>query len=107
MNPYAGEFELKAGEKSYTLAFSHKAMAQLEGEMNLTAQQILEQVPKLDVIIKLLVVMLKRHHDMTYDEAAELMDLVGTEAATKVITAAVNRGFTGPSQKKETAENPL
>jgi hypothetical protein len=115
-NPHRGEVELKAGEKTYTLALQINEWAAIERRFKVSGGQLIGEVvamlsnPKsfrFGAAIELLWGCLRRHHKdefLNEDDVGNLINEIGLNATTAAIVAALNASKSEKDEK--TSANP-
>lgn len=106
-NPHRGEVELKAGEKSYTLAFTINSVCELEDALNKGVNEIVGDMGRISVVRAVLWAGLRHHHNVSLEEAGNVMHEAGAAATAKAINEAMALAFPQePASKKATSKNP-
>lgn len=99
------EVSFKAGEQDYTLAMTTNAMARYEeaaGESMMRAFDKLQNDPSITTIRRLFWAALRQ--DKSIEEAGDLIDFLGFEAAIKLIEEAAEKSpLVGKQAKKKAA----
>jgi hypothetical protein len=114
-NPQKGDVTFEAGNKSYTLRYSHLALVKLEKLLDKGLMKIMREIDtwrenpddmRVGMVVALLWAGLQKHHPkITVDEAAELLDEMdgGAARAVEIIGESFQRAFSAPETK---ATNP-
>lgn len=106
-NPLKGELEFVQDGSTYVLVLDVNALCAAEHLLNLKAQQISHALATgghMSVLRGLLWAGLKRHHDLTLEEAGRLLQAIGLERATQLMDEALRLSF--PDPKKDAKPNP-
>jgi len=96
-NPLRGETELKAGEKSYTLAFTINSVCELEDKLDRPLTDIVADMGRISVVRAVLWAGLLHHQKMTIEEAGDVMHEAGAAAAAQAINASLSQAFPQPA----------
>jgi len=92
-NPHRGEVELKAGDKSYTLAFTINSVCELEAKLDKSLGDIVADMGRMVTIRAVLWAGLRQHHKVEIEEAGEIMQLAGAAATAQAINQAMTSAF--------------
>jgi hypothetical protein len=95
-NPHRGEVELKAGEKTFTLAFTINSVCELETALDKPLMDIVSDMGRLTTIRAVLWAGLRHHHKMTLEAAGDVMQEAGAPATAEAINVALSRAFPQP-----------
>ncbi len=95
-NPLRGEVEMKAGDKSYTLAFTINSVCELEAKLDKPLTDIVAGMGRISVVRAVLWAGLLHHHKMTLEEAGDVMHQAGAGVAAQAINAALSQAFPQP-----------
>lgn len=110
-NRHRGEFEFTAGDKTYTLQFSHQALIRLEEKLDKSLLTIINAFQawstdpasmRLGMIRDMLWAGLQRHHpEMSPGDVADLLDDIEGHAAgaVEILGTAMTRAFDAPKTK--------
>jgi len=109
-NPDRGEVDLKAGDTLYVLRFCTNSMRHLENVLDRSTPEIMEafkepQKARLGLMQNIMWAgLLDRHPGITLEQAGDVMDEAGHEAAGAAIGEALTLWLPAPSGAKK--ENP-
>lgn len=107
-NPHKGDVPLEVGSKTYTLCYSHLALVKLENLLDKNVVQIMGELQaardniRIGTVVALLWAGLQKHHpDVSYDDAAGLLDDMdgGAAAAMETIGRSFEKAFAAPGTK--------
>jgi hypothetical protein len=107
MNPKKGDVEFAVAGKMYTLRYSHSALVKLEKQLDQGLMKVMEdmsspQQMRIGTVVALLWSGLQKHHpDMTFDDAADLLDDMegGASSAIEIVGQAFSKAFNAPGTK--------
>lgn len=108
MNPHRGDVPLQVGAKIYTLCYSHLALVKLENKLDKSVVQIMTEMQnakenlRIGMVVALLWAGLQKHHpNLSYDDAAGLLDDVegGAAVVMEVIGKSFEKAFATPELK--------
>lgn len=100
-NAHRGEVELKAGDKTYTLALTINALCDVEEAS--PGVNILGDFSRLSNIRLMLWAALRTHHpELQKSDAGRILQEAGFDAAKIAVTKAIERGM----PPKDKTENP-
>jgi hypothetical protein len=110
MNPHRGDVALHAGDKAYTLRYSHLALVKLEQKLDKGLVQIAAEMSRtVDMRLRTVVVLLwaglqKHHPEVTEEDAAEILDEIdgGAASAMGAIDAAFSKRGAAPGRRVQT-----
>jgi hypothetical protein len=107
-NPLVGDVSFEVAGKSYTLRLGSGPLARAERGTGMKIERMLLNLDSLDVMLHLFWAgLLRKHPGLTYDEAGDLMDLLGHKNAFGIVIEALNLAIPKPEQKAEGApQNP-
>jgi Phage tail tube protein, GTA-gp10 len=106
-NPHKGDVAFNVSGKTYTLRYSHSALVKLEKQLDKGLMKVMQDMTNPDqmrigTVVALLWSGLQKHHpDMTFEDAADLLDDLegGTSGAISVIDQAFGKAFSAPGTK--------
>lgn len=115
-NPQRGDVSFDLSGKTYTLRFSHLALAKLEADQDKSLFQIMTELSssssiRINTVISLLWAGLQKHHpEMTREGAAELLDEIDggapammvhiNDAFAKAFASTLGTKGTNPTQRE-------
>lgn len=103
-NPMKGDVQFEAGDKKYTLRYSHLALVNLEKNLDKGLMSVIDEMSDLSklrigTVVSILWAGLQKHHpEITFEGAAEILDELegGTGAAVTIIGEAFQKAFNAP-----------
>jgi hypothetical protein len=109
-NPHKGDVPFEVAGKTYTLRYSHLALVKLEKQLDKGLMTVMQNMTKpeemrLGDVVALLWSGLQKHHpDLTFEDAADLLDDLegGTSGAIRVIDQAFGKAFNAAPGTKGT-----
>lgn len=96
-NPHRGEVSLKAGEKTYTLAFTINSVCELENHLDKSLSDIVAGMGRVSVVRAVLWAGLRHHHGVSIEEAGDIMHEAGAAATSEAINEAMMLAFPQPA----------
>lgn len=103
-NPHKGDTSFEVAGNTYTLRYSHLALIRLENKLDRGLMKVIEEMSDIDkvrigTVVAILWAGLQKHHpDLTYDDAASLLDDLegGLSAAIEIIGNSFQKAFNAP-----------
>lgn len=107
-NPHKGDVTLSVGDRAYTMCYSHLALVKLENLLDKDVMQIMGDLQqsreniRVGTVVALLWAGLQKHHpEISYEDAAGLLDDIdgGVGTAMETIGRSFEKAFSAPGTK--------
>jgi hypothetical protein len=95
-NPNRGEVELKAGDKTYTLAFTINSVCELETMLDKSVGEVVADMGRVSVVRAVLWAGLRHHHKVDLEQAGQIMHEAGAAVTAQAINQALAMAFPQP-----------
>jgi hypothetical protein len=103
-NPHRGEVALEVEGKVYTLVCNINVMCELEALLGKAMTEIISDMSRVTNLRAVLWACLKTHHQLTIEEAGDILQAAGYNAAIKINEALA--AASPPDSRKGTGKNP-
>ena len=96
-NPHRGEVAFAVGDQTYTLFYGTNSICELEDKLGQNLAEIVAGLGQLKVMRAVLWAGLLRHHNMSLEEAGDVMDAAGVPATVEAVNKAIFTAFPPPA----------